>query len=651
MSVLNLPRFVFSGFTDWNPDTVNNSASIYNEQTAEPVLQPGVAWDEFVNWLLESNNSTNPAALQPNGSWNVFGDHGVTFMNDAGEGAKITGITLPGGPQTADPLIGAGVQLLGLLYSDSRRPAPARLVDIEPYGPYTSQIFYENVAIGDKNVGVTGRGACRMFSRWPNFGRNLGSLPIAGSMGVIWQTTVGNADLKWAGLDQSPALAALKTAAEAGTNQGIVIQFASYYTLYYQTVTYQGKPIRSGGDLIWAYQNGYRGPNPARSVLLGVIGVWGEGELASAPTQRLLVPNATVTQTVSARSMQRFDPKPEAALAATPSPVSLGPAAAQVDPVRDVVVVDFIATFPETNATLEKADLGSFVLQCIAPDKSTIDLGVPLTAVQYNRAAYQASGGICEFPFQTAQRSSIEKGTLQLVQKGSTSAPALLESTYLAETDERGSYIDEGETRSITIRVYEKGSLPTSSVSLLAAQYDINGALITDASNQIIRMTGPSASGILTVTGGEATLQYQPVQSGCCYVFFYPFTGTTPPTAPDNGFATPADFFAAIRVLPFDDQLEQTTPDSQLSFSFIYNRVLSTYDLIYPVMSLVRNLHDKNVVAAMADQLRFAISLDGFQSTLYMPITRELSAGKRKLLQRYVNLLPNNVPPDPPQPT
>ena len=55
-------------------------------------------------------------------------------------------------------------------------------------------------------------------------------------------------------------------------------------------------------------------------------------------------------------------------------------------------------------------------------------------------------------------------------------------------------------------------------------------------------------------------------------------------------------------------------------------------------------------VQAENPQLKFAISLDTFASTLYMPMTRELSAGKRKLLQRYVNLLPN-VPPDPPQPT
>jgi hypothetical protein len=145
---------------------------------------------------------------------------------------------------------------------------------------------------------------------------------------------------------------------------------------------------------------------------------------------------------------------------------------------------------------------------------------------------------------------------------------------------------------------------------------------------------------VLTVNNNASTLEFSVAQPGICYIFFYPFTGATPPAPPSSGFNTPADFYAIVRVLPFDDALEKNTPDSQLTFDFIYNNVLVTYDLIYPVMSLVRNLHNKNVVDAMAEQLKFAISLDSFQSTLYMPITRELSAGKRKLIQRYVNLLP-----------
>jgi len=65
-------------------------------------------------------------------------------------------------------------------------------------------------------------------------GRNLGGLPIAGNMGVLWQTAVKNADLAWTGVNQSAALAAFKKEAECGGNQGIQIQFVSYRTLYYR---------------------------------------------------------------------------------------------------------------------------------------------------------------------------------------------------------------------------------------------------------------------------------------------------------------------------------------------------------------------------------------------------------------------------------
>jgi hypothetical protein len=641
MSVLNLPRFVFNGFTDWNPDTVNNSAAIYNEDTAAPVPQPGVPFDQFVEWLLKSNAQPGQNE-QPNGSWNVFGDHGVTFIDPNGSdtGAKITAL-LPASPSgVVDPLLGKPVWIEGLLYMDRPRPHPARLVDVEPYGPFSSQIYYENIHIGDEQVGVTGRGACRMFSRWPNMGRNLGGLPIAGNMGVLWQTAVANADLNWTGLDLSPALTALKAAADASGNQGIQIQFASYRTEYYQTVTYQGRAIRTGPDLVWAYGQGFKGANPARSVMVGSIGVWGGNELASTPSQRILAPVAQVAEAKSRPFRKRLDFTPLAALSATPVKVSLGPAAAIVD--GNTVTVDLINTFPEASPALEKANLGSFILQSVASDGTVLPIGQPLTFNQYNKAAYEAGGGLVTFDFDPAQQDAVANGTLQLVQQGATGDPALAELQFVAETDDRGTYLDEGNSASIQISVYERGGPVVTPVQLLAAQYDINTNLITDTNNQIVQFQNgaPPTGVVLAVNNNASTVQFSAAQPGICYIFFYPFTGATPPAAPSSGFNSPSDFYAIVRVLPFDDALETNTPDSQLTFDFIYNNVLVTYDLIYPVMSLVRNLNNKNIVDAMAEQLKFAISLDTFESTLYMPITRELSAGKRKLLQRYVNLLP-----------
>lgn len=643
MSVLNLPRFIFNGFTDWNPDTVNNSAAIYNEDTAEPVPQPGVPFDKFVAWLLQSNGAKKPANLQPHGSWNVFGDHGVTFMNPNGNdtGAKIVTLVPASASGVVDPLLGQTVWIEGLLYRDSPQPHPARLVDLEPYGPYSSQIYYQNINVGDAQLGFKGNGACRMFSRWPNMARNLGGLAIAGNMGVIWQTAVKNADLQWSGVDQSPALAALKRAAESHGNQGIQIQCASYRTLYYQTVTYQGRPIRTGADLIWAYENGYKGGNPARSVQVGVVGVWGPGELASAPTQRLLAPLAQVAEAKSMPLRKRLDHTPTAALAISgPVMVSLGPAAAIVE--DKTVTVDFIATFPEADGSLEKANLGNFVLQSVASGGAVLPVGKPLTFSQYNKSAYEKNGGMATFDFDPKDRNAIVSGTLQLVQQGAAGDPALTESQFVAETDDRGTYLDEGQSASIQVAVYEKGGPVVTPVQLLAAQYDIDGYLITNPNNQIVQFPGnaPPYSVVLPVQNSASTLQISASQPGVCYIFFYPFTADTAPQPPITGFNSPSDFYAIVRVLPFDDALEKNTPDSKLTFDFVYNNVLMTYDVIYPVMSLVRNLHNKNVVDAMAEQLKFAISLDNFQSTLYMPITRELSAGKRKLLQRYVNLLP-----------
>jgi len=38
MSVLALPRLTFQGTTRWNPNTVNNAPTSYDETTAEPVF-------------------------------------------------------------------------------------------------------------------------------------------------------------------------------------------------------------------------------------------------------------------------------------------------------------------------------------------------------------------------------------------------------------------------------------------------------------------------------------------------------------------------------------------------------------------------------------------------------------------------------------
>src|SRR4051812_27775520 len=118
MSVLSLPRIHFTGFTDWSPSTANNSSTVYDEDKVEPVLNAGVTYDTYLKWLKEVN--VNMA--QPNGSWNVYGDHGTRFAESKVMGAELTSGTRP----TSDAVFGTNVALQGLNYSDGF--APARLV-------------------------------------------------------------------------------------------------------------------------------------------------------------------------------------------------------------------------------------------------------------------------------------------------------------------------------------------------------------------------------------------------------------------------------------------------------------------------------------------------------------------------------------------
>jgi hypothetical protein len=270
-----------------------------------------------------------------------------------------------------------------------------------------------------------------------------------------------------------------------------------------------------------------------------------------------------------------------------------------------------------------------------------------LPYASYDRAAYEASGGIAEFPLPAGLASDL--GSLELAQPIPNDTTVVLgEADLSAESDERCVYVDEGETASATITVFERGQVVQTDVKLLLAQYDSNGNLLSEPLLRVVDEQGGVLGSVAPVTGGKITVGIQSIAPGACYLAFYPFETGPPPAIPKTGIPLPATFYIAVRMLPFDNELEASTPDSQLSWQFIYTLVLRVFSLVYPIMSLVRDLSNRNVVTAMAEQLKFATSLDTFESTLYMPITRDLSAGKRKLLQRWVNLLPNNVPPDPP---
>jgi hypothetical protein len=619
MSVLQLPRANFHGTTTWDPNTANNSNKIYNEDKALPIKPPGVAWDSFVDWLTDTVD-VRGGGKTVRGGWNVYGDHAVKF-----DQLTFVSAETADGRVADDPLIGKPIAIFSEGFTD-RKPG-GRLVDVDPYGTTSSQIFFDRVVIGDDDVGVTGRRVTRMYSRWMG-GRNLdrnGELMIAGPAGVIWQCGLDKDRLEWsANADSSPTLKALRQAIEANPDsQGIVLTFATYRTLYYQTASYKGQRLDDAVKLSAAYKDGFTGGNPAVSVTTGSLGLWGAHELSTGPTDRFLVPAQRGSR--------------EAALSA------VGPASARLDKSAGTVTLDMVATVPETDAELTKADLGDLSLQVVPAGGGTpVTIGTSLPYSGYERDAYQGSGGIVTFDLGGTDPETVESGTLQVV-SAKYNVAILSEQVLLADTDQRGCYVDQDEEREITVRVYDRGSpVADGKAKILISQFDSNWSRRTMSA--VMPDGTPLNKVVLDVSNGTASFKVKVTQPGIVYLVYTAFPADqTPPTVrPDPQ----TQGYTALRGMPFDNQLEQNTSDDELSWKFLYENVLRTWDKVYPIMSEVRSLHTKNVFADMAEQVRFAVDLQQFETGWYMPITRDLSAGKRKLILRYLNLLPNRVPPD-----
>lgn len=636
MSVLSLPRLILNGTTSWNPATNNNALTNgYNKDPVAITLPDGVTYETFDDWLIQFENG------QTNGSWNVFGQMQSDFD------ATIVG-TRTGREDVGDPIVGGALTFRG---------GTPKLVDVNAYSSVSSQVFIGGFGLqarGENSAGIgfSGPGTCRMTSRRPFMKRNTGGLAIAGNMGVVWQTTIAKADIEW-GTDfsRSSALNALHDAMKRDEVLGVMLRVSSYTTIYFTSVIDGGLVTPGNGtpEMTAAYKkladlwaslqpvavgNIAAAFNPAVSSLTGAVGLWEENELATVPTERVLamVPGS-----------------------------NLGPAQAKVDEKRGIVSLDVQNTFPEHGATSDKAPLGSFALVARADSGQLTQIGT-LTPADTSKSAYQAGGGIIDVPYDGSDWDAVKSGRLQLVaingpgKMGGMAPSAEIEQLRLyADTDDRSVYLNEGDSQSVTIRVYENGMLPTNATKVLVSAYYPPQQGPTEGLWQLVRTDDTStptrnvdlAGGSVLPDGividvsadGTAMFDVSAVAPGNAFLTFLPFFAQEDiPTAPRalsiSNIATTG--YAAVRVLPFDDALG-ATPQDQITWDFVYENVLRPFDLVYRGMSAgVFSLGDESSIRAHASSIIGFTNLDEFESPLYMPVTRDLSRGRRTLLVRFL---------------
>ena len=494
MSVLSFPRIYFKGYVSWDPCTFNNNDwqafptydgtnaalnwAFLATQGSQPAgITPANFTQTFRPWAITLQDDTNPNDAPPGKriptEWNMFGSHAVEFVQYASKTTHVTGGTNCDGEASPapDPLVGKPIAI-----------APACLVNTNPASFWASQIYWNKFTIGNPQPGVaglTGNRQFRMHSRWVNRKRIYSATRAltqpAAAFGTCFQTCIPTNDVTFTNGNPrsktySPLMAALEKAACQPGALGVMVRFSAYVNMYFQNgifnnTTQQPRTYQEFAELLakaWDAWNSTGDTSqffsqPCYSHLVGVVGIWNQGELASVPVGRFL-----------AATQNSVNPVPPPSQS---TPVFLGPLVAHVEFDKKLISLDMNSTIPEvatsgTSASdLSKVNVGPITVGAQAADGTFTPLASPIPYSGYQKLAYEASAGIVDVPIVANTREAqdavqgLKDGTnLLAIQMQGQTTLAEQSGGYSAQTDSRGIYLDENEQTEFEIAVYKSGA-------------------------------------------------------------------------------------------------------------------------------------------------------------------------------------------------
>jgi hypothetical protein len=660
------PRAHFKGRFTVNPPTANNDkvSLTIDEPNVQPYNPQNLTDEDFRVWMMQTKTvgEKEKATVWLNGYYNYFGDHGMRFSaTDTSRNeipSVMTSSTLPDGtvctPQQ-DPFLTGRVELLGHPFFDA--PGQAKMVDLDPIGIYGTQVFSGlfQVVVGHADAPLVMLSAANptrahIYDLYTD--RNIAVPPGPSMLAAIWQMAMPLEGLTFNfGGKQSPTLSALEVAARAG--KGLVVEYVTYYSTDAFTEEDLGEKYKGSGykEVITNASSGF---------IVGTIGAWSNDDpLSSGPSGRLFYgtyplqrpkPPVPVPFVLTYREKA---PILEAAPAIPP--YFLGPIAAWVDIVNQNVVLDFSSTIPEVSGVsptpspndLTKMDYGDLTLKIQSGGQEQIVGTIPYA--RYNRDAYEFSGGIIEVPFASNLAGPLSDANGNLHLYGSDQTPLSDEIAWAAvSTEDRCLYLHVNETVNYRVRPLWKGRpMPDQPIALTITQWKFRTdktdptKLVNKRLEQIVDgsyiMAQPANQTYTTDADGYISLSTKGLQPGAAMIRYQ---------APGDNFnvnqGAPGNYYFGLvsynifRVLPADDFSH--IPNEQVTWDFVYKNVIRYFYLIYPAMFVRLAFQNEEIARQNASIIKQFIDKSTWNNTSYMPVSRDLSDGKRALLARWCAL-------------
>ncbi|HEY6815074.1 MAG TPA: hypothetical protein VI168_06005, partial [Croceibacterium sp.] len=554
MSVLEIPRVYFKGQVAWDPVTTNNYPSGqapagYDEDDCDSTLNAVAVGTASVAGFRQAAIDE----IVSKGNWNPAGSYRCPFFDTC-----ISGVDLGQGLDTGDPFVGAPVQFTGML------------VDCEPYGATSSQLFFDDMSFGiDGGCRIYGQRVTRYSDRYINFAANPANNMIAGVASVMWQTCFDKNKGLAIDAHDSAVLAALQACVGDDDVLGVMVRFVTYRTVYYDDPTlFNGSPAgaTAGKALQDKLKAGGFQPNPARSLLVGTVGLWRKGDAPTEPSDRTLLTTG-VPVTVSS------DPKVGQGSCGT-AWMRLG---------SDRLTLDMSNFVPWGSRTPDKADLGTLKIVAADPPPAVAIMDVATLAyAQYDQAAYEATSGIVDIPLASGLAATLANMDFSVL--GGDGTKLLEEAPLRAIPADPNLYADQGDAVTTTVQVYERGVPAGAGIEVTLSEI---GATQQTGLSQTTDAQGQVSFPLSTTTGTVTGLALQPGADP-----------TLPVTA--NAFDPQTYTYITFRVLPADTSIGALPP----TWDNVHNYVLSNWEAFAPCMDNWLRLGDEAQVQAYAPVIR-----------------------------------------------
>lgn len=608
MSILNNYRINFFGGATANPCTANN------DDRGEFMVDP-IAGKLAPN-LIDKTDEEAQNILKKNPGWNYFGDHRFAFS-----GVSITSGGYPQEVQRNFSLSQQEVHLLGHQEGGNSRESYPVLVDLDSTGVSVTQMFIGGFRIGPREkplLMITEDTEC--YSRyWGGNQHGIKSLggDSFGGLATIFQVSFSKESIT----SYDPTNPALKELVdEARKHKGITVRFTFFEVI----------PGKTEKEVQADYKANDPSPNPVKGFLIGSIGIWQEGEAATCMPGRAMIGELKPKLKQRPLGVVYTQWNDDAKL------MSFNMANAFTKPGRSRLDRNKIKDIKPTKAP------SSISLAVKEEGKMTVIFEIP-----YDNATYHLTGGIVDVPLSNSQRERIVGRDLYIVDPNSNNSVLLSETPYRIISDFRGIYYDHGESASHRFRITKWGRPVTTPIEIQLTQVgsgtlqdkycnylDLN-ATISDEEGNEIHFSRSGACGQNQTLIYSSSINVNPNSDGQ----FKLSSKWRAAGIKQLDFAIDGNkvYHAVIRSYPNDDYSAQRDPSGNYSWELVYNEVLRYYYVVFPAMNVRIPLNQEKVVCVFENvSIRKRISRQLISTSIAMPITRDMSRGKRELLTTFL---------------